>query len=258
MSIIREAIEYRDSMRPGYSRGEIRGENVQTTNPKILDLSVLKDYVGKVLDHMSVESRPELEGYRKFTYLWEVPIGNVLGRVDEPTWVFMIEKQANWVIESREAVQPNGRWHVCAHEFDIVTRNKTRKRTVGKNADGVPEVLEIEEPTDFLRVGIQLVDVNGDRDLVYEMGRPSTRKDSFDPSMLKELMKNAPVSSNTGEYEEKLTAQGEKLTAQAEIISNLQQESAKTNELMAALLSELQELKGSRKVVSRGRKKTNG
>ena len=258
MSIIREAIEHRKGLRPGYSGEVPTGDRVEKKNPKILDLSLLKDYVRRVLDHMKVDSSPSHTDYRKHIFLWEVPIGNILGRVDEPTWVYMIEKQANWVIDSREAVQPNGRWHIYAHELDIVTKNQVRTRAVGRDADGRAEVIEIEEPTDYLRVGIQIVDIAGESDLRYEMGRPTTKKDSFDPGLLKQLMKGAPVTSSR-EYEDKIEEQGKKLSVQESMIGDLQKESTRTNELMAALLTELQELKGQRKVVSRtGRKKANG
>lgn len=257
--IIKQAITERERLQPGYSIGRrSTSEKTERQNARILDLSMLKDYVTKVLDFMSIDNREEHDDKRKWTYLWEVPVQNILGFVDEPTWVFMIEKQANWCIDNRDAVQPNGRWHVFAHEVDMITRHEVRKRTVGKDASGRPEVMEIEKPVEFLQVGIQLVDLNGERDLQYDMGRPTTKKESFDPQLLKAMMKNAPKST-AGEYESKIEEQDKRLADQSDMIQKLQTENQKTNELMAALLSELQDLKGQRKLVSRSttRKKSN-
>ena len=252
--IIDQAIDQRESLRPGYSVNRNKSDKVERQNPKILDITKLKEYVEKVLNHMTVKDKEKHSDSRKFTFLWEVPVHNILGYVDEPTWVFMIEKQANWCIESRELVQPNGRWHIFAHEFDMITRHQITKKTVGKDASGRADVMEFERPVQYLRVGIQLVDTVNERDLKYDMGRPTNKNEGFDPKLLKALMKDAPSVSNN-EYQTKLVEQDKRLANQSTMIENLQTENQKTNELMAALLSELQELKGQRKIVTRGRKK---
>ena len=251
--IIDQAINQRESLRPGYTINRNKSEKVERQNPRILDLTKLKDYIEKVLGHMAVKDKEKHAESRKFTFLWEVPVHNILGYVDEPTWVFMIEKQAHWCIESREAVQPNGRWHIYAHEFDMITRHQVSRKTVGQDSSGRAEVMDFEKPVQYLRIGIQLVDTANETDLQYDMGRPTTKKENFDPKLLKALMKNSPPSN--AEYETKLDEQDKRLADQSALIQNLQTENQKTNELMAALLSELQDMKGQRKVVARGRKK---
>ena len=228
MSIIGKERERKMGYNP-YSIQNKKDESVQTEAPKILDLQVLMDYVPKVLDFMKPDMKPSFDKYRKHTYIWQVPIHHILGKINEPTWVFMIENTAKWVIDSYEAIQPNGRWHIYDYEIKRETRNHSTNRSVGRNKDGTADTMEIVEAFEFLVVGIQIVDVTGARDLVYDMGRPTTKKDTI-----------VNVSS---ENDKRIKDQEKQLEEQRKEIFELKKDLNKQNELMTALLSELQSQK---------------
>ena len=228
MSIIGKERERKMGYNP-YSIQNKKDESVQTEAPKILDLQVLMDYVPKVLDFMKPDMKPAFDKYRKHTYIWQVPIHHILGKINEPTWVFMIENTAKWVIDSYEAIQPNGRWHIYDYEIKRETRNHSTNRSVGRNKDGTADTMEIVEAFEFLVVGIQIVDVTGARDLVYDMGRPTTKKDTI-----------VNVSS---ENDKRIKDQEKQLEEQRKEIFELKKDLNKQNELMTALLSELQSQK---------------
>ena len=228
MSIIGKERERKMGYNPYSSRNK-KDDSVKTEAPKILDLQVLRNYVPKVLDFMKPEMKPSYEKYRKHTYLWQVPIHHILGKINEPTWVFMIENTAKWVIESYEAIQPNGRWHIYDYEIKRETRNHPTNRSVGRNKDGTADTMEIVEAFEFLVVGIQIVDVSGGRDLVYDMGRPTTQKDTI-----------VNVSSDN---DKRISQQESQLEEQRKEIFELKKDLNKQNELMTALLSELQSQK---------------
>ena len=214
-----------------------------TEAAKILDLSVLTDYVGKVIEHHRCkEELPEKN--RKWSYVFEWPIANVLGKVDDAGWVFMIESSIDWAIECREAVQPNGRWKVWAHECALEQRIMTHKVTVGKDSDGRPQIQETKIPVDTLVLGVEFVDTHGAKDLIYEMGRPTTRKDSFDPEVMKEMMAGLRTSQQepsalNEEAESRIREQEAKIAAQDALIEEMRKEQTKTNDMMAALLLEM-------------------
>lgn len=229
MSIIGKAMERKMGYRPGGSGRYRRDEGKPTESPKILDLQILKDYIPKVLDYLKPVAKPEYAGFRKHSHLWEVPIHHLLGKVNEPTWVFMIEQQARWIVESWQAVQPNGRWQVFDYEITTETRNHTTNRSVGTRTDGSTETLKIVEPFEFLLVGIQIVDIRNGEDLLYDMGRPSTRR-------------SAPAAPAIAP-DSRIASQQKQMEEQKVQIDRLQSDLNKQNELMTALLSELQQQK---------------
>ena len=256
MGIIQAARDKQRSLTPVMDRSRLSDNNKPTEDPKILDLSVLKSYVGKVLDHWKTKAE-DVEKNRKWTYVWNVELRHYLGKVNEPQWVFSIENTVEWAIENYGAVQANGRWEVYDYEVVMESRVNSKNRTVGKDSDGKAQTMEISEQIDYLVIGIEFVDIKGERDMIYEMGRPSTRKGAdLDPELLRALMANAPkggaVSAETeGKMKEQadriaaqaaaLDAQNEKLAAQQDLITQMQAKQDKTNDMMAALLTELKE-----------------
>jgi|TARA_B100000282_G_C31675985_1_gene464452 hypothetical protein len=243
MSIIQKA-KLRNRSLTGYARNRNSDEDKPTQNPKILDLSKLKDYVEKVVEFNKTKEK-NVEHNRKYQYVFEWPIANILGKVDEPTWVNMIEVGLEWCIDTYSAVQPNGRWEVCDYEVKIENRIVTNNTTVGKDDKGNVQTQKISLQYDYLILGVEFVDIKGERDLVYEMGRPTTRKDNFDPEMMKLMMKNSPKSEQLVDEESKalIEAQAIKLQEQENQINALREEQQKSNQLMAELLAEMK--KGS-------------
>jgi uncharacterized coiled-coil protein SlyX len=255
MSIIQQAREKKRSLMPVMDRSRLTDTVKPTEDPKVLDLSILKSLVDKVLTHWKTKEE-NLEMNRKWTYVWEVELRHYLGKVNEPQWVFSIENTIEWAIDNYGAVQANGRWEVYDYEVTMESRIHTRNRTVGKRANGKAEAIEISEQIDYLVIGMQFVDLNNKRDMIYDMGRPSTRKGAdFDPEMLKAIMANAPrdtVNPKTAELvaeqEERiakqslvLDEQNQRLAAQQDLISQMQAKQDKTNDMMSALLTELQQ-----------------
>jgi len=239
MSIIRKAKERNRSL-TGYARRRVEDDEHPTQNPKILDLSKLKDYVEKVVKFNQTKEKG-LKHNRKYQYVFEWPIANVLGKVDEPTWVNMIEVGLEWCIDTYTAVQPNGRWEVYDYEVKIENRIVNNRTTVGKDDKGNIQTEKFTVQYDYLILGVEFVDIKGERDLAYDMGRPTTRKDSFDPEMMKMMMKNAPSSEPVVDEESKalIEAQAEKLKEQEDQIAALREEQKKSNDLMTQLLAEM-------------------
>ena len=239
MSIINKAKERNRSL-TGYARKRQDDSDQPTQNPKILDLSKLKDYVEKVVEFNKTKEKG-VERNRKYQYVFEWPIANVLGRVDEPTWVNMIEVGLEWCIDTYTAVQPNGRWEVYDFEVKIENRIVQNNTTVGKDDKGNVHTQKITVQYDYLILGVEFVDIRNEMDLKYDMGRPTTRKDSFDPQMMKMMMKNAPSNDPVVDEESKhlIEQQAIKLQEQESQIASLREEQQKSNALMAELLSEM-------------------
>jgi len=257
MSIIDAFKEKRRMLAPMSQRNNKIEENDEANQmAKILDVSRLEELVSKVIDYHTTKEEYPKES-RTFQHVWDVNLQNILGYVDEPTWVHMIESYIEWCRDSKEAVQPNGRWAAIRHEIKRERRMRHSNRTVGKNADGRAEILELKTPYDVLVVGIEFVDLANELDMVYEMGRPATRKDSFDPRVIREMMMNQ-MPGQSEEQIKKISEQEEKLEEQAKLIKQLKNEQKraaveqnKTNELLAGLLSELKEQKSGRSASTR-------
>ena len=257
MSIIDTFKEKRRMLAPMSQRNnKVEESDELNQKAKILDVSRLELLVNKVIDYHKTKEEYQ-KNARTFQHVWDVNLQNILGYVDEPTWVHMIESYIEWCRDSKEAIQPNGRWSPCRHEIKRERRMKFSNRTVGKNADGSPDVMELKTPYDVLVVGIEFVDLNDEQDMVYEMGRPTTRKESFDPRVIREMMMNQ-MPAQSEEQIKKISEQEEKLEEQAKLIKQLKNEQKraaveqnKTNELLAGLLSELKEQKAGRSASTR-------
>tara|TARA_S200002703_G_scaffold154445_2_gene157242 strand:- start:6387 stop:7142 length:756 start_codon:yes stop_codon:yes gene_type:complete len=238
MSIIKKAKDRNRSL-TGYARHRQEDNNQPTTNPKILDLTKLREYVEKVVTFNKTKEK-NVDGNRKYQYVFEWPIANVLGRVDEPTWVNMIEMGLEWCIDTYTAVQPNGRWEVYDFEVRMEQRIVNNSTTVGKDDKGNVQTQKITVQYDYLILGVEFVDIRDEMDLKYDMGRPTTRNDSFDPQMMKMMMKNAPTEATVDEESKKLIEiQAKQLADQESQIAALREEQQKSNSLMAELLSEM-------------------
>ena len=230
--------------RQGYVSAQAPTEGVsKKENQKILDLSYLRDMLGKVLDNLKTEEEG-VDKNRKYSYVWTVDIGNVLGYVDTPQWVFMIESMIEWLVDSYTAVQPNGKWELYNYEHRMETNELRRRRAVGQNQDGTPQIHESVEPRQVMVVGLQLVDIRNEKDLIYEMGRPRTRQDNgFDPEVIREMMQHGPMpkeNSATPEMQVKMAEQEALLTKQSAELEHLRNQMRQNSEIMTGLLAELQ------------------
>ena len=230
--------------RQGYISAQAPSEGVsKKENQKILDLSYLREMLGKVLDNLKTEEA-EIDKNRKYSYVWTVDIGNVLGYVDTPQWVFMIESMVEWLVDSYTAVQPNGKWELYNYEHRMETNELRRRRAVGQNQDGTPQIHESVEPRQVMVVGLQLVDVRAEKDLIYEMGRPRVRQDNgFDPEVLREMMQHGPMPKDNAvnaEVQAKMSEQEALLSKQSAELEHLRNQMRQNSEIMAGLLAELQ------------------
>tara|TARA_Y100001938_G_C8071226_1_gene423196 strand:+ start:1122 stop:1916 length:795 start_codon:yes stop_codon:yes gene_type:complete len=258
MGIIETTREHQQYLSGTY-RASKDAKDEATEAAKILDLSVLRDYVNKVCEHHRCKEEVP-EKYRKWSYVFEWPVANVLGRVDDAGWVYMIEAAIDWAIECREGVQPNGRWKVWAHECALEQRLHTRRTTVGKDADGRPQVQEQRVPVDTLVLGLQFVDTTGNKDLVYDMGRPTTRKEQgFDADTVKEMMSGLTgrsvqpevAASLSEEAQKQMEAQATRIAEQDALIAEMKTEQSKTNDMLAALVLEMKSQRGGDSTVKR-------
>lgn len=205
-------------------------------NGRLLDLNVLKQTVVNVCNHHKTELSDDLiEKNRKWEYMVQYKLANVIGRVDMPTWVFMIESQIEWCIDTRTGVQPNGKWELCNVEVLIEQNNIIKKRTVSET-----EQIEIAEPMQFLVIGFQFVDTNGARDILYDMGRPKREADeNVTPEMIRQLLEGRG-SSGDGAAQEVITEQAGRLEAQQNQINQLSDKLTQMTDIMSGLMAELE------------------
>lgn len=205
-------------------------------NGRLLDLNVLKQTVVNVCNHHKTELSDDLiEKNRKWEYMIQYKLANIIGRVDMPTWVFMIESQIEWCIDTRTGVQPNGKWELCNVEVLIEQNNIIKKRTVSEN-----EQLEIAEPMQFLVIGFQFVDTNGARDIVYDMGRPKREADeNVTPDMIRQLLEGRGASGDSA-AQEVITEQAGRLEAQQNQINQLSDKLTQMTDIMSGLMAELE------------------
>ena len=252
MSIIKKAKDRNRSM-SSFARSRQSEDKKPTMNPKILDLSKLKDYVKKVVEFNKTKEK-NLDSNRKYQYVFEWPIANVLGYIDEPTWVNMIECGLEWCIDNYTAVQPNGRWEVYDYEVTLEHRLVESTRAVGRDEKGNVSTQRLSTQHDYLVLGVEFVDVKGERDLHYDMGRPTTKKESFDSELMKHMMKNAPDSVPQANEENKklIQSQAQKLEEQENQIATLKEAQQKSNDLLTELLAEMK--KGTAAKGTRSRK----
>ena len=205
-------------------------------NGRLLDLNVLKQTVVNVCNHHKTELEDDLiEKHRKWEYMVQYKLANIIGRVDMPTWVFMIESQIEWCIDTRTGIQPNGKWELCNVEVMIEEENVIKKRTVSET-----EQIEIAEPMQFLVIGFQFVDTNGARDILYDMGRPKREaEENVTPEMIRQLLENRGTTANPAE-QQVIQEQAGRLEAQQNQINHLSDKLTQMTDIMSGLMAELE------------------
>lgn len=241
MSIIKDFRDDRARRMPFGSRGQVTDESLPKTTPKILDLTKLCGLVDDVLQHARTKSAG-IEKNRKWDYCYEAPVGRLLGFVDKPTWVFMLESAIEFAIESRSAVQPNGRWELFDWEHSVEDRGIQQRRTVGQTREGKPEMLEQIIVEKYIIVGMRFIDVVDGEELQYEMGRPTTNK-GLTADSLKKMISNGGGGGLTAEDREAFGRQQEEIKRQEMEIEMLKEQLSKSNALMAGILQEMQKEK---------------
>ena len=219
---------------------------------KILDLTYMKKMINNVMKfHVTDIKKEDVEYFRTWSYVQQFRLKNILGYVDTPTWVYMLEGLLEFAKDSRSSIQPNGQWELLNYEHSVEVVESKRNRTTGKDKDGNPMNLEIVEDVQYLVIGVELIDVNGQEDLQYDMGRIRRQSENqLSPKMLKELLANqgtqiaqpqpAPVSE---EYTELVSSQQEKIVQQDKDMDAMRTQMSTMQEMMAGLITELQTTK---------------
>jgi len=242
-----------------------------TEDPKVLDLSILKDYVQKVLTFHSTK-KENLENHRTWSYVFDVELRHVLGKVNEPQWVAMLEAQMQWAIDTITGDQPNGKWELNNFEVKMESRVFNRRRTVGRDDKGKAQLQNISQQIDYLLIGMQFVDIKGELDMINEMGRPTTRKNNqLDPKLIQALLQNKgqSVVSNPetemlvksqeeriANQQEQLKRQNDEISLQKDMIEEMKAKQDKTNDLMAALMTELKQQRTTAETKTSRRKRS--
>ena len=246
MGIIKD---YRQSNKAFGTYNEPAKNDVDLSNAKILDLTYMKKLIGDVLDfHKTDVTEKELKGNRTWTYVQNYRLQNILGYVDTPTFVFMLESAIEWCIDCRTSVQPNGKWELYRYEVEIERIEKMRNKMVGKTKDGSPQTVQIAEPVQRLVIGFQFIDIKGEKDLQYEMGRPKAYSDQqITPAMLKEILANqgskvseVVASPDVDKYKELVQQQQEKIAQQDANLLEMKDQMSTMQEMVAGLITELQ------------------
>ena len=221
---------------------------------RILDLTYMKKLIGDVLDHHRTNiPGKEIGENRKWTYVQQWRLQNLLGYVDTPTFVFMIEASVEWCVDCRSSVQPNGKWELYDYELTIEGRDQVSDRAVGKDKDGNPETVRITENVQYLVIGFQFVDVNGNNDLQYEMGRPKAYSDQqITPHMLKEILANqgsrlsdAVEVPKDDVYKDVMKAQEVRIAEQDASLLEMKDQMNQMQDMVAGLITELQTARNS-------------
>ena len=245
---------YRKSNRSYGQYNEPTRKDTSSSTSKILDLSYMKKMIDNVMKHHTTEeSKKSFEHNRRWTYVQTYRLQNMLGRVDTPTFVFMLESLLEWCIDSRSAIQPNAKWELCSYEYSIEVVEKTSNKFVGKDEDGKPMTNEIKEDVQHLVIGMEFVDILGNEDVQYDMGRIRRSSESqLTPKMFRELLANQnskvieqPPSVDVTVYKEKLAKQDEMLLAQDQKMTDMRSQMDTMQEMMAGLITELQTAKTS-------------
>ena len=110
-------------------------------------------------------------------------------------------------------------------EIAIEVRDQSRPRTVGRDKDGRPDVIDVVTSKQYMVVGFELTDVLGKLDLVYEMGRPKVRTDGggLDAKTLRDVLASSQKSGDSSAANAKLSEQSVKLAEQLHQLEKLQE-----------------------------------
>ena len=83
--------EYRRENQRGVYQEPVK-EVLDAKSAKILDLTYMKKLISDVLSyHKTKESKKKVTSFRKWTYVQQWRLQNLLGYVDTPTFVFMLD-----------------------------------------------------------------------------------------------------------------------------------------------------------------------
>jgi hypothetical protein len=229
-------------------------EETDTKSAKILDLTYMRKLIADVLKyHKTQVPLKELKGFRRWSYVQQWRLQNLLGHVDTPTFVFMLESAHDWCVDSRGAVQPNGKWELLDFEIKVEQVDKSRNQVVGRERDGTPQTERIVEPVQYLVIGFQFVDVKGKKDLQYEMGRPKAYSDqSITPDMLKEILANQGTKvidkvpeGQSDQYKEVIEKQQVRISEQDASLLEMKEQMSTMHDMVAGLITELQTARNS-------------
>tara|TARA_A100001515_G_scaffold99919_1_gene80789 strand:+ start:1004 stop:1816 length:813 start_codon:yes stop_codon:yes gene_type:complete len=229
-------------------------EEIDTKSQKILDLTYMKKLIGDVLKyHKTKVPLKELKGYRRWSYVQQWRLQNLLGHVDTPTFVFMLESSVDWCVDTRGAVQPNGKWELLDFEIKVEQVDKSRNQVVGRDRDGNVQTQKITEAVQYLVIGFQFVDVKGNKDLQYEMGRPKAYSDqSITPDMLREILANqgtkvvdAAPDGQDDKYKEVIEKQQVRIAEQDASLLEMKEQMSTMQDMVAGLITELQTARNS-------------
>jgi hypothetical protein len=215
----------------------------------------MKKLIGDVLKfHKTSAPKKEWENFRRHSYVQQWRLQNLLGHVDTPTFVFMLESAVDWCIDSHSSVQPNGKWELVDYEVSVESVDRAKNMTVGKDSDGNAQTERFVEAVQYLVIGFEFVDLNGNNDLQYEMGRPKAYSDQqITPAMLKEILanqgskvaENVVVSNDDGKYKEVMQKQQERIAEQDKSLIDMKEQMNQMQEMVAGLITELQTAKNS-------------
>ena len=242
-------------------------KDTEKVNSKILDLTYMKKMIDNVMKHhVTKELKSSTKGNRTWIYVQNFRLQNLLGRVDTPTFVYMMESMLEWCVDCRAAVQPNGKWELLNYEQKVEVIETHRSQTVGKDQDGRVQTIELAEDIQYLVIGMEFVDINGNGDLQYDMGRvKSGGEASLTPKMLKELLENQgsrqvqPVPDpEMGKYKETMQVQQEKIAQQDASLLEMKEQMTTMQDMMAGLITELQTARNSAIVDEKPKPKRRG
>lgn len=233
---------------------EPKKEEGDRSNAKILDLTYMKRLIGDVLGfHQTKLPAKELKGYRTWAYVQQWRLQNLLGYVDTPTFVFMLESALDWCVDLRSSIQPNGKWELHNFECKIEQIDRVRNQTVGRDQDGTAHTQKIVDPVQYLVIGFEFIDVNGNKDLQYEMGRPKAYSDQqITPQMLKEILSSQGtkvIDTNAGAEEDKykdvIENQQTRIAQQDANLLEMKEQMSTMQDMVAGLITELQTARSS-------------
>ena len=221
---------------------------------KILDLTYMKKLIGDVLKYHKTEApKKEWDTHRRHSYVQQWRLQNLLGHVDTPTFVFMLESAVDWCIDSHSSIQPNGKWELMDYEVRIDSVDRSKNVTVSRDSDGNSQTESIVESVSYLVIGFNFVDLNGNTDLQYDMGRPKAYSDQqITPKMLKDILANqgskivdeaSPVKDV--KYKEVMEKQQERISEQDKSLLEMKEQMSTMQEMVAGLITELQTAKNS-------------
>jgi len=235
-------------------------KNIDKKKSKILDLTYMKKLINKVLEHHKTREKPNtIKNFRKWSYVQSWTLQNLLGHVDTPTFVFMLEAFIEWCIDSHSAIQANGKWELLDWECSVEGIEFIKQQYAGKDTDGRPQIVPIAEEVQKLTLGVRFVDINGKEDLEYEMGRPkAASQKSITPAMLQQILENqgskinpdAPIVDRS-EYTVKIAEQASQITQQSGEMQEMKDQMLQMQEMVAGLITELQTAKNSDIVTSK-------